>query len=91
MGYRHYDRISQDKLQFPFGFGLSYSTFSYSDLVVSAVSNNTAEYPTVESTIPQGGHAELWDVLYNVTVSIANSVISLHLAQRVRAEHQHGG
>lgn len=70
--YRHFDKYNTTP-RFEFGFGLSYSTFSYSDLVVSAVSNNTAEYPTVESTIPQGGHAELWDVLYNVTVSIANS------------------
>jgi beta-glucosidase len=28
VGYRHYDRIAKDKLQFPFGFGLSYTTFS---------------------------------------------------------------
>lgn len=70
--YRHFDKYNTTP-RFEFGFGLSYSTFSYSDLVVSAVSNKTAEYPTVEASIPQGGHAELWDVLYNVTVSIANS------------------
>ncbi|KAH8731374.1 glycoside hydrolase superfamily [Phaeosphaeriaceae sp. PMI808] len=28
VGYRHYDRIPRDKLQFPFGYGLSYTTFS---------------------------------------------------------------
>jgi len=28
VGYRHYDRIAKEKLHFPFGFGLSYSTFS---------------------------------------------------------------
>ncbi|KAF2684696.1 glycoside hydrolase family 3 protein [Lentithecium fluviatile CBS 122367] len=28
VGYRHYDRLSQDRVQFPFGFGLSYTTFS---------------------------------------------------------------
>jgi beta-glucosidase len=28
VGYRHYDRIAKEKVQFPFGFGLSYSTFS---------------------------------------------------------------
>lgn len=27
VGYRHYDRIPQDRIQFPFGFGLSYTTF----------------------------------------------------------------
>ncbi|KAF1953839.1 hypothetical protein CC80DRAFT_476672 [Byssothecium circinans] len=35
VGYRHYDRISQDKMQFPFGFGLSYTTFSLSNAIVS--------------------------------------------------------
>ena len=28
VGYRHYDRVSKDKVQFPFGFGLSYTTFA---------------------------------------------------------------
>lgn len=39
VGYRHYDRISQDKVQFPFGFGLSYTTFSFENAKVSQVSN----------------------------------------------------
>lgn len=28
VGYRHYDRISKEKVLFPFGFGLSYTTFA---------------------------------------------------------------
>ncbi|KAI8935979.1 hypothetical protein NX059_007483 [Plenodomus lindquistii] len=39
VGYRHYDRISNDKIEFPFGFGLSYTSFSISDGRVSHVSN----------------------------------------------------
>lgn len=31
VGYRHYDRISPDKVQFPFGFGLSYTTYALSN------------------------------------------------------------
>lgn len=31
VGYRHYDRAAKDKVQFPFGFGLSYTSFSLSD------------------------------------------------------------
>ncbi|KAL1591472.1 hypothetical protein SLS60_011972 [Paraconiothyrium brasiliense] len=41
VGYRHYDRISQDKVLFPFGFGLSYTTFSLKDARVSQASNGT--------------------------------------------------
>lgn len=35
VGYRHYDRLLQDKVQFPFGFGLSYTAFSLRDAAVS--------------------------------------------------------
>ncbi|CAK4034211.1 glycoside hydrolase family 3 [Lecanosticta acicola] len=70
--YRHFDKYNITP-RFEFGYGLSYSTFSYSDLVVEKTSNHTAQYPTANATIPQGGHAELWDVLFNVTVSITNT------------------
>lgn len=35
VGYRHFDRLSADKIYFPFGFGLSYTTFDVSDLKVT--------------------------------------------------------
>lgn len=31
VGYRHYDRLPKDKIQFPFGFGLSYTNFTVSN------------------------------------------------------------
>ncbi|KAF4987769.1 hypothetical protein FDECE_15307 [Fusarium decemcellulare] len=34
VGYRHFDRLPADKVNFPFGFGLSYTTFSFSGLEV---------------------------------------------------------
>ncbi|KAF4125013.1 beta-glucosidase [Geosmithia morbida] len=34
VGYRHFDRLPADKVNFPFGYGLSYTTFGLSDLSV---------------------------------------------------------
>lgn len=34
VGYRHFDRLPADKVNFPFGFGLSYTTFDLSELQV---------------------------------------------------------
>ncbi|KXJ93549.1 family 3 glycoside hydrolase [Microdochium bolleyi] len=35
VGYRHYDRVDASKLRFPFGFGLSYTTFDVGNLSAS--------------------------------------------------------
>lgn len=34
VGYRHFDRLSTEKVNFPFGYGLSYTSFDFSDLEV---------------------------------------------------------
>ena len=34
--YRHYDKFNKE-VQFPFGFGLSYADFAYSNLLVKKV------------------------------------------------------
>ncbi|OIW31479.1 family 3 glycoside hydrolase [Coniochaeta ligniaria NRRL 30616] len=41
VGYRHYDRLSKDKVNFPFGFGLSYTSFSLEDMEVSRGTKDT--------------------------------------------------
>lgn len=44
VGYRHYDRVSQDTVQFPFGFGLSYTTFDFKDAQVAQ--DSTGKFTT---------------------------------------------
>lgn len=40
IGYRHYDTLPAEKLNFPFGFGLSYTQFDFSDFQVAAKSES---------------------------------------------------
>jgi beta-glucosidase len=54
IGYRHYDVRKLTPL-FPFGFGLSYTTFAYSDLRVSANVLNEADGLTVEVNVRNTG------------------------------------
>jgi beta-glucosidase len=55
MGYRHYDKRKIEPL-FPFGFGLSYTTFTYSQLKVSAKAGGTIQAEvTVKNTGPRIG------------------------------------
>lgn len=35
IGYRHFDRVESEKVNFPFGYGLSYTTFEYGSMEVS--------------------------------------------------------
>jgi beta-glucosidase len=54
IGYRYYD-IRQVATLFPFGFGLSYTTFAYSDLRVSAPVINDTDGLTVEVNVRNTG------------------------------------
>jgi beta-glucosidase len=60
--------------RYEFGFGLSYTTFSYADMAVEpAADANLAQFPSASVPIVQGGHPELWNVLYRVNVTITNT------------------
>jgi beta-glucosidase len=53
-GYRYYDKRKVTPL-FPFGFGLSYTTFAYSDMRLSAASVQDTEGVTVEVQVKNTG------------------------------------
>lgn len=58
--------------RYEFGFGLSYTTFGYSGLHVSALPRTkTQTYP--QGQIQQGGQEDLWDVLFQVTAEVTNT------------------
>lgn len=43
VGYRHFDLLADDKINFPFGFGLSYTSFDLQDFSVQKTNNNTLD------------------------------------------------
>ena len=57
VGYRHYDR-SETKPLFPFGFGLSYTSFAYSNLSVTPASGNLDQSVTVSFEVKNTGRRE---------------------------------
>lgn len=50
VGYRHFDRLAADKVNFPFGFGLSYTSFDYADLTVKGSGDEWAVSIKVSNT-----------------------------------------
>ncbi|KAF7936911.1 hypothetical protein EAE99_002260 [Botrytis elliptica] len=65
--YRHFDQSSIVP-RYEFGFGLSYTSFSYANLVLSSIS--TA--PGSSALLP-GGKANLYDAIATVSVSVTNN------------------
>ncbi|OOQ86351.1 putative beta-glucosidase M [Penicillium brasilianum] len=68
--YRYFDKHGITP-RYEFGFGLSYTTFAFSDLKVSAPKKNIAAYPS--GAIEQGGAVDLWDSVATVTATVRNT------------------
>ncbi|KAL3295550.1 putative beta-glucosidase D [Colletotrichum asianum] len=70
--YRYFDS-KNTTVRFPFGHGLSYTTFSY-DKVDATATNQTAlssTYPT--GALFPGGQADLWDEVVSVKTKVQNT------------------
>ena len=59
--------------RYEFGFGLSYTTFSYSDLQIDLVPVVSTAYYPPDSPVIQGGIASLWDVIAQVHATVTNT------------------
>jgi beta-glucosidase len=57
VGYRYYDRAQTQPL-FPFGFGLSYTTFAYSDLSIAPAKGNASEPVLISFNVKNTGRRE---------------------------------
>ena len=55
VGYRYYDAVQQEVL-FPFGFGLSYTNFEYSELQISQETINESDSLTVTFKVKNTGN-----------------------------------
>ena len=61
VGYRHFDRASV-KPRFPFGYGLSYSTFKYANLAISPKSGDAGAPITVTFDVTNTGTMQAGEV-----------------------------
>lgn len=68
--------------RFAFGYGLTYSTFKYSNLGVNAPAGNLTSLPA-NATIVSGGNPHLFDVIATATATVTNTgkVVAAEVAQ----------
>ncbi|CAI7576499.1 unnamed protein product [Penicillium glandicola] len=69
--YRAFDKNDIEP-QYAFGYGLSYTTFGYSNLKISKTSASSTQYPAKASILP-GGNPRLFDTLVKVSATVKNT------------------
>ncbi|KAJ5926537.1 Glycoside hydrolase superfamily [Penicillium verrucosum] len=69
--YRAFDKDNIEP-QYAFGFGLSYTTFGYSNLKISKTSASSTTYPPSAPIVP-GGNPRLFDTLAKVSATVKNT------------------
>lgn len=70
--YRAFDKDGIEP-RFEFGFGLTYTTFDFSELQVKAEKLTLSAHPDLNVPIAQGGHPALWETALAVSASITNT------------------
>ncbi|KAH7121802.1 glycoside hydrolase superfamily, partial [Dactylonectria estremocensis] len=86
VGYRHYDRIDVAKVNFPFGHGLSYTSFEYGTLSVSKQEADWAVAVDVTNTGSVAGGALVQVYAGRSTPSADHPVKTLVAFQKVRLQ-----
>jgi beta-glucosidase len=59
---------------YEFGFGLSYTIFELSDLIITTLGiGNISSTPSATNTTSPGGNPDLWSSLFKVTATVSNT------------------
>ena len=74
VGYRYYDKVKRDVL-FPFGYGLSYTTFAYSDLRLDKAQMKDTETLTVTVKVKNTGSVAGKEIVQLYVVNAKGQVI----------------
>ncbi|KAF1970915.1 hypothetical protein BU23DRAFT_201673 [Bimuria novae-zelandiae CBS 107.79] len=69
--YRYFD-AHNISVRYEFGFGLSYTTFNFSNFNAEPLVSNISALPAPLPVQP-GGNPDLWTALYNVSVAVTNT------------------